>query len=332
MVWRTGLKNEFLVSVMDQEGKILMNKRETPNYTDVVDFHSSCVDNLGNAYISYKIRVEKSEYEGHVLVIRPNSSTLNKQINIKEGHPFALYLVASKMTPTVHIVGTYIGVTDYLSGVYQATINTDNYVLSLIAQTQFPVKLIEAFEEDGWAYTKRDHYGLQAISLEAHELSDGNINMLGEFRTSMAVGSGYIDMYGDLLNVRLGNASPIFSRIPKYRQIAQRTILGASYYALPYQDAMIVFYNDSEANLKQDMEKSPKSSNNHTSLIFTAAIIPPDGNVERVRVVDLKHEHFLALPNNIDMITSSSLRVCCEKIGSFGGGKSEYKWALVQVQ
>jgi len=48
---------------------------------------------------------------------------------------------------------------------------------------------------------------------------------------------------------------------------------------MPFQDKVIVFYDDNDDNLKKGITESPSNSNVYKNLVLVAAIIERDGTV-----------------------------------------------------
>jgi hypothetical protein len=94
---------------------------------------------------------------------------------------------------------------------------------------------------------------------------------------------------------------------------------------------VIVFYCDTEANLKKSLTEMPSPSDKVKNLVLVAASISNDGNVKRDVVIDLKDEDFLAFPIGIKMITPTSLLIPIRRITNAGKVKDDFRWGNIQV-
>ena len=117
------------------------------------------------------------------------------------------------------------------------------------------------------------------------------------------VGS-YNDMYhGDIIDINLkANGTKIITRIPKLQNVADLAHV-SSFNTLVYKDKLLVFYNDSDNNLKQDIGNKPKKINlgiggrsifGSMNATLTMAVIDAEGGLSRKALLDKKQSEFVS--------------------------------------
>jgi len=136
---------------------------------------------------------------------------------------------------------------------------------------------------------------------------------------------------GDVLWVHFAGAQVFFNRIPKIRVSAENTI-GDSYKAVKWKDRTLVFYNDTEKNLKKDLADEPSRSDEYKDLVLAGAAMTPDGKIKRELVANLTNDNYLALTKQIENLSSSSFLVYFVRIKGLGGVTSDIKLAKVDVE
>jgi len=231
----------------------------------------------------------------------------------------------------VNIVGTYFGESELINGVYIVSLNTSDFKLSKIKQTIVPEALVSQLDKDGWAYTKKNKYGLLGIGMQAYSLEDGSIDMIGMFsKRDMGTRAAFYTA-GDILAVHFGKGDPVFTRVPKYR-VSAGTTVGDAYYVFPFKNSTIIFYDDSENNLANDINQTPKSSSDYNNNVLVAATIPGDGTVKREIILNEKKEHYLALTDAMRVQSPSTLLVPLSKIFGLGGMSKYFKWATIEIK
>jgi hypothetical protein len=239
-------------------------------------------------------------------------------------------LLPSKQGDSIHIAGTYFDKTDNLAGVFKSTLATGNFKLTVAEKRPFPATFVEHLANDGWGNTKERKYGVSPeFSSQLVETGEG-ISMVAEFR-SVDVGTKAMFRFsGDILNIYFDNKQTAFTRIPKYRVSAGST-MGDSYYAFSAQGKTIIFYNDNEENLTRDIDLKPLSSSVYKNVVLVAAVIEPDGTLNRQKVIDMKDQNFLALIEWMEVISPSVVQVPVRKVKALGGAGDQNMMATITI-
>lgn len=239
--------------------------------------------------------------------------------------------VASKKDKQVHIIGTYGEKPGKLTGIFHQTISTTDHSLNTAVSIPFQVPLVEQLDKDNWASTKEKSYGIDQLMMHGYALEDGRIALIGEFRKVNTTERAQYDISGSLLNVLVDGKTALAASIPKYRVSAGSTI-GDSYYAIPYKNTLLVFYNDNESNLQRDVTKVPVPSSEYKRSVLAVAFMNADGTIKRSSLINLTNDGFLAIGEGIQPLTWNKLLVPAFKIKGLGGVGNGRKWGTINIQ
>lgn len=259
-----------------------------------------------------------------MLISYPDAITKIIPIELPGFLPYEAFAVVSNDNK-VQVIGTYRK--NYLIGVFLQSLNSSGESLETVMKTPFPGTLISQFKSDGWAGSD----GLDAtIHFYPFILDDGSLDLVGEFR-KVESGTKMSFMYsGSILNIRIREDNAVFSRIPKQR-ISGYTTSGDSFFPFPYQDRMIILYNDHISGLERDINKNPLRWNGFNS-ILVAATIDADGVVKREQLIDESKEDYLPVIENIQRLSLSSALVPLRKVNGYGKLKGGFKWGLLEIK
>lgn len=327
--WASNTTNQYFHSSVSKDlvfGKSIgavVNNSAKPN------FQSACIDNLGNIYAGYKTEVAKKEFQGRVLVCPLNGKTRDMEVRLPEGHAYEIQVFVSKKDNIAKACGTYTTDDEILQGVYLSAVGLATTAMKPVT-TPFSNELLKQLDNDGWANKKK---GIAKLKLDVVELVDGTIDMIGEFRRTdfPEHGGGAFRYSGSVVNVMMKDKNVVFCRIPKARTSAGSTI-GDSFSAFPFGDKMIVLYDDHDKNLERDLSKSPTGSNVYKNSVLVAGTISSDGSLKREKIIDLQDDNYLAVTEDMIVLSPSSFMMPLRKIGGTGAVKDEFKWATVGVR
>lgn|GEM_PF-5621113 len=334
------------ISVLDENMNVLWSRLQDLAQFGDYEFKSVNIDNSGNVYVAYKLYGSKddvSNSKNRIAIIREKGKPTDLILNLKTVTASDLQVLPSKDNSFVHVAGTYMDNSNFafIKGVFYTRLNTANFKLDEIKTTAFPRELISRFEKDGWAESKGNSSGLRRqFTPRFFEKGDGVLDMIAEFRSVSTVTEirsdntrrikGYYNFSGDILNVSFETNEPVFSRIPKYRRSAE-SMIGDSYTAIPFQNKVIIFYDDNDDNLKKVITESPSNSNVYKNLVLVAAIVEPDGTVTRKLVLDMKDENYLAVTESMIKDGSGKMLIPLQKIKALGGLANNMRWASIEI-
>lgn len=321
--------NKCFISVFDENMNVKWSKLQDISTSTAYQFRSACIDNNGNVYVAY--RLPDVPKENRVAVIKEKSAPHEIALNLNFTST-QMEVYPSNDNKTIHVAGFYIDnpTASVLKGVFHTKIDAAELKLAAIKVTAFPDTLIKRFEQDGWGDSKKNIGISPQLSQRYYEKENGVLNMIGEFRSTVWGTRVSADVSGDILNVSFDESGAIFARIPKIRKSMESRI-GDSFVAFPYQNKMIVFYDDNIVNFNRSITESPASSDIYKSLVMVAAIIEADGTVNRKILINLKEENYLAVTEYLVREDAHSLFIPLQKIKGMGGISDKMRWARIRI-
>ena len=329
--WCSGLNNKLFISVFGENLTKTRSIIETIKGTEKFYLSNTCIDNTGNVFAAYGYTGSPRSFS-HLLIYKNEGQTVDMEIKPDQGEIYGPFIALSETGDVLHICGLLKETTENLSGAFSQTLNTSTFQMGPRKKTAFPAALVEQFDNDGWGNTKAKKYGIAPqVNLQPIVLGDGTLDLVGEFRRSETTTRAQYDISGDLLNVHFTNAGAVFSRIPKARVSAGSTV-GDSFHPFAFKDQLILFYNDHDANLKQDITKSASRSDNYKNSVLVAATMAADGTVKRQVVADLNKENHLAIIESMRKLSPSSLSVPFRKVKGLGGVADDFRIGTIDIQ
>ena len=333
LVWSTGIDNDISIGLFDDHLNRIWVKRETLKYEDPVELSDVCADNTGKIFLSYKNSLGHDIYEGHLLIIGEKASTVDKNIRVPEGFPSEIKLAPIPSSRKLAVVGTYIIDGEVIDGVFQTALNMDDLNMKALKVMSVPDDALEFFRKDSWARNKKKERGLFPIKMLAFAASDGTVDMIGEFKRVQS-GTEHINGFllsGDVLWVHIADGKAIFGRVPKIR-VSTTNLIGSSFSVLAGKKGLFVFYNDTEANLRKDIQDEPSRSDHYNDVVLVAATLGPGGEMRRQKIADLSADHYVAVTEVIQPNDPDGIFVLFERINGFGSVVGEAKWVAVALK
>ena len=328
-LWSSGINNQVYFSVLGRDIKKIRGVKESVKSELKVVVTNACVDNAGNVFIGFNDSKKKAT---HVLVSKQDGKSLDLDVKIANGNVHEAFVLPSINSNDIKVIGTYKENTDNLAGVFLQTISTLNFQVGSSTKTAFPEKLVEQFDNDGWATTKAKNYGIfENLNLVPILLGDGSVNLVGEFRRVQQGTKSSFMIAGGILDIHFNNAAAVFSRIPKAR-VSAGSDIGDSFFPIAYKSQVIIFYNDHESNVKQDIVKSPSRSDNFKNSVLVAATISETGEVKRNILIDLSSEDYLPIAETLQRLSLSSVLIPVRRIKGFGKVTDDFKWGIVEIK
>lgn len=329
VLWSSGINNQVFLSVMGDGFKKIRSANELVRTETTITVANACLDNAGNVFVACYNEKNKT---AHLLINRDRQKTVDRDIKIQGGTPGQVFVLPSNKDNSIKLAGTYKEMNGNLAGAFSETLTAPDFQLNAPVKSAFPKLLVEQFDNDGWANAKTKNFGISdLIDFQPFVLEDGSIDLVGEFRRIEQGTKTSFVLSGDILNVHIKKDGTIFSRIPKLRVSAGSTF-GDSFYPIAYKNQVIVFYNDHEANMKQDIGKSPSRSDNYKNSVLVAASINAEGNVKREILIDLSREDYLPVAEDLQQLSPSSILVPIRRIKGFGSITDDFKWGTIEIK
>lgn len=332
-----GKGNNIFISVMDDKMKLLWSRViEINTYKDNF-LQSISVNNNGDVYLAYRVLyAEKMEAKNRnrYAVYTADAKSFDYSIDLGNDVAKQMMMIGSKGDNQMHILGSYHDDREHsnILGMFHAEINSsDGYKPGTSRKEGFSEQLVSRAALGEWGSTKEKKYGLfHSFWLNGYALEDGAFSMIGEFHRSEPGPMGYA-ISGPIFNIYFGKTTSSSVFIPKFRRSTATTI-GSSYHAFPYQDKIIIFYNDNPENLKKELSESPAGSSNYSNLVLVAAVVGPNGSVKRQIATDLQQDSYLGLTEVMIDVSPNSLIVPMQRIKALGGIGDGMRWATINIK
>ena len=324
---------EFYTAVYDSDLMLKWEaKQQLPHsHSDVVQ-QDAAVDNKGQVYVAYRL-LAKNKASGHIAIYQTGKKIKDLALQLGTSSPHDIKLLASANAQKVHVAGLYVE-TYWLAlrGAYCTSVNSNDLSVGKIIKDAVPSLLVEQFSADGWGNAKQgNNYGLHhSITSQLKETAQYDPFITGEFRsTDLSMSNKSYHFSGSILHVYFINDKIQFNRLPKYR-VSTTYLIGDSYSVFPWQNKVIIFYNDHPDNLQRDISQKPVNSNVYSNVVMVAAVIDPQGGVKRHVVLDLKKENFVAITDQIKQINHQFF-VPTYQVKTLGGINDNFRMATVEV-
>jgi hypothetical protein len=299
----TGKKNGFLCA-LDKELNPLWIKKQIAADIDMTpsEINSWEVDDQGRIYLGYA-----KKNEGHIAVYKTASSPQILNITVGGGKPNDVVLLAHKNNSSLTIAGGYFENTQNVRGVFKGELDAA-LKIGPLNKIPFTEEVVKLFDSDSWGSTKPNKYGIEPEYIaQLYEVDDKTVDMVLEIKHKVYTQNvGMIVHSGSILNVYFNNGSAVFTRIPKYN-VASGTDW-FHYYAVPFQNKMIIFYNDNPVNLTKDINASPKLVDIEDNSVLVAAVVQPDGSVERRLPIE-RQEKYMGVAEWIKPVAENGVQV-----------------------
>lgn len=218
----------------------------------------------------------------------------------------------------------------FVIGAYAQAFDKVSMNTSAAIQKEVPAKIIQQFDDDGWALTRKNKYGMYGVGMFAHMLSDGSIALIGHFQKREWGTKTVFDYAGSFFYVKITKDDIVFARIPKLRVSAGSTV-GSSFFAMPYKDQLLIFYDDSQKNLERGIDEKPARSDNYNYVKLVVATVNDKGEVTRNVIIDKSNESYLPLAEDIVPLSPTRLLIPIRKVGTLGGLKSDFMWGWINI-
>ena len=205
----------------------------------------------------------------------------------------------AKDNSRVYIFGDYSGEIGS-AGLWLADIESQNFRIGRTTLFPYPDDLKEKVYKIGFGVKKHGNYGILDIDYELVEFDNGSLALCGnaisekdnryvEYGSQGSLGQthGYIMYFAGPIMAAFFDKSRIgksFAMIPRNENLS----LGSGGIYLPYQDKLIVFYNDYKKNiegeiLENDVHKSGGAIVHELSLAY--AVIGMNGAIQERKLI-----------------------------------------------
>ncbi|MEP7376984.1 MAG: hypothetical protein ABI675_26530 [Chitinophagaceae bacterium] len=277
-------KSDTHLCVTGAEFNVVWSKNDITADIGKKDFNSMEINNQGTVFVGYM----KDEL-GYVAVYRNAKAPQILDAGMEKGMAKEILVLTHKNNNSITIAGGYFENSSNVRGVFKADIDA-SFKIGTILKVPFTESLVDLFDKDSWGSTKPQKFGIEPYYLaQLFEINDSIVDLVIEIKREIDHQTMTVVHSGNILNVYFGNGSASFTRIPKYN-VAHGSKWN-HYYAMPFEKKMIIFYNDNTSNLKRDINASPKLVNIEDNSVLVAAVIEPDGSVQRRLPLELDQNY-----------------------------------------
>jgi len=203
-----------------------------------------------------------------------------------------------------------------ITGFVTATVNKKTFKVKLSTPTQFPQDLLVLVNKDKQARDNAKDPGLtpafkivgmvERVNGSKDFVLEYNLDYcLTEYHSSIPEtmrytmgGTTHCTCYtGDIIDINIAkDGKAICSRIPKL-QLEGSSRWYSSFKMLPYEDKLLIFYNDDPDNANKDINKKPDDVKGFTKCSFVMACIDKEGKVTRQILFNAKDNNIIPAIN-----------------------------------
>lgn len=206
-----------------------------------------------------------------------------------------------------------------IKGYFVSRINTKTKAALSNNMSDFPDHLLEILESDEQGSKSKRDGGLSAffkfIKMETRK--NGDCDFLLEFVKGYNTTYGgdinhFSGLHGNIININIkADGKTIITRIPKLQNVTWGPNV-SSFCTLPYEDKLLVFYNDHSNNLKQDINKKTDKVTfgfftNYSKINLVMAVIDAQGNLTRNVILNKQQDESLVTVSNSIKINDNKL-------------------------
>ncbi len=200
-----------------------------------------------------------------------------------------------------------------INGYFLTHVNTNTKNTSSTNINSFPLNLLEVIKNDkqGSDSDKDGGLGLHFKFVKMETRENGDRDFILEYREKYYVSSKYgtyaVYNHGNIIDINVKtNGTNVITRIPKLQNSIENPN-ASGFKTMVYKDKLLLFYNDKDDNLEQDLSKKPKETKLGTGgrkvlggtadAFFTMATIDAQGNLTRSILMDKKQSKFITAVN-----------------------------------
>ncbi len=342
-----GEKKQIFLTVFDENLKVVMDKKIVFK-EDMVYIKSYVCDDNGNVFIGYAWSYEGEKIKKgmvleetfKVMIVKPQTTT-NQILPVElPGYSFArLRLAHSPVQNKVYLTGILNQAwDDHFSGMFHTTIDLTSMKMEKVIRTDFTSDLVKKFDDDGYASTKANNYGLSRnFESSTAVRGDGTVDLIVGYekvarqtmdsRGRMNPSSNYYA--GSILDAHIVDNKVIFSRIPRDMSSPD----GSEYLnftTFSKDGSLTLLYSENENNIEKSIDEKARFSIVYKSEVC-AATISSDGKVKRELLLKGFQAKILWLPNRVFSISPNSFLVLFQKLNFASMATGNAKYARVTV-
>jgi len=291
MVLVQGEKESLFSCVFERGLKIKRQKISTLKETKGLDITDIIVDNAGNSAIVFsekKYSMMQATYDEAKYVYFQKSDNSDRMIDVLSlGAGTAIYELRFELTKDqskTFAFGNYAAPM-FCDGIWTAELKLGDFKFTNARKLQYPDEFKKNINKLGFGDKHKGVYGVFAIRYSLFEFGDGDVVLSGnpvlyDYKTSTS-GRQSSDWFAGPIVMAFINRKnePVFSMIPRHQNFGN----GSKAIMVPYNDKLVVIYNDYEKNIKGELQPDrvhQKGRFGLTELTLAYAIVKKDGTIE----------------------------------------------------
>ena len=293
-------KNELITCVFGEKLQVLrrnISKRGIPEKTALTD---AFIENSGNATLV--ISEDNSSFSTvplkGIYMQKLDGKEKYQDYSGDEGNGFLLncHLKNSKDNSKLYLFGDYSGAIGS-AGIWTSELESDKLHISKPSYFPYTDELKQSVYKMGFGVKKKGDYGILDVDYQLVEFDNGSFAVCGnpiareDNRRVYGMGDntvhGYVIYYaGPLIMAYMdkNRKGKTFSMIRRNQNMS----VGSEGIFIPYQDKLIVFYNDYKANLKEGASEDKVSQKGGTivhELSLAYAVVDNNGVVKERKLL-----------------------------------------------
>lgn len=283
--WTSGVNNGFSYAVTDNNMTVIRQGYQEVENVKEFTIANLLIDNSGNFFGGFLYK-KKEDFHPFLLasVGKGNVKKIEPALDGISVHD--IYVAQGSSDGQLKVFGTTSKDGYYLSGAYSQSIDKKNFKISGPVIKDIPESLVEKFEDDSYAKTKKKGYGLYPnVDFDNFIMDDGTIMLAGDLLRYQTTGSGMnvssSPVKGSSLIIIFNNNGEIvFNRLPKKEYMGLEK--GNSFFSHKRGENLMLFYTDLESNVNTTLDKAETASfASRKTNVLVAATIEKDGRISR---------------------------------------------------
>lgn len=311
----TSEKNSFHWAVTDHNMNLIQSKNQSFDNVTSFLFNNAFIDNDGNFFVGYSYKT-KNYFHGCLFSADKNGNARFKELSVNNTSASFVYALNDpSYTNKIKVIGIYSNDHYFLHGAFSGTVDKTTFEFTPGLIKEFPKKIIEKFDDDGYAKASKNKYGIfPEIHFDLVTLPDGTIIAVGEpiryitvTTTENMLGQSVI---GPALILIFQNQDIVATKISKRERVGS----AKNIFIHKYGNKAVLFYHDIQSNLEKSLEEGKSVSYKELKKsLAVAAVINNDGKVNRHILEPNTDGKYSFEPTSIYVIDDNNLIFPLEK-------------------
>jgi len=342
--YQKNANQKYYIAVLDSNMKKIWDKSVELPYADkYISLQDELVTNDGRVGVILKhydqeVTKEMVKVDGNKIPAYKTNMLLYDQaiekpteyvLDLNDKFVHSLQLVSDNSANIV-LFGLYKErYNGYISGFFTATFDKKTNKTSITNLNKFPDDLVTQIKTDKQGSDKEKDPGLSAwFKLAGTETrSNGSKDFILEYSSEQLMTATsyngafsytytyWLYDYGDIIDINLQkDGKVIIGRIPKMQQSIDVRAF-SNFKILPYNDKLLVFYNDDDDNINRDINKKPDEFTKFNKSVFVMGSFDKAGNVTRDVLFKNKDNKLTTATRECVQIDKNRIGLYAQKLG-----------------